>query len=257
VVVQLRDDFRLAYDRVAFAERVGIKPDAWQHQLLRTDSKRILMNCSRQSGKSLMAAVVALHRALYWPGSLVLVMAPAERQAKECMGKVLSSYRELGHQADTESYRKLGLQLANGSRVEALPGSEKTLRGFSAVDLLVLDEASRVPDELYHAVRPMLAVSDGSLMMLSTPWGKRGVFFEEWTSEAGSGAGWTRFEVPASEVPRISEEFLEEERAALPHFVYDQEYCCRFVEAEDQLFGFDLIEAAITDEVTPLFEEAS
>ena len=56
----------------------------------------------------------------------------------------------------------------------------------------------------------MLAVSGGSLMMLSTPYGKRGVFYEEWTG----GHGWERYEVPASQCPRISEDFLEEERAA-------------------------------------------
>jgi hypothetical protein len=90
-------------------------------------------------------------------------------------------------------------------------------------------------------------------MMLSTPYGKRGVFFEEWTG----GIGWERYEVPAAEVPRISGTFLEEEQAALPAWVYRQEYECSFEEVEDQIFSFDLVQAAVTDEVTPLFEEAS
>ncbi len=243
-------ELRYALDRVAFARQgLGIVPDSWQHDLLRSNSKRILMNCSRQSGKSLMASVVTLHRAMYKPGSLILIMAPAERQAKELMAKVLSSYRNLGHKIDADSYRKLGLQLANGSRIEALPGSEKTLRGFSAVDLLILDEASRVDDERYHAVRPMLAVSGGSLMMLTTPYGKRGVFFDEWVE----GVGWERYEVPATSVPRISESFLEEERRALPATVFEQEYFCKFVETEDSVFSFEDVDAAITSNVTPLF----
>ena len=76
------------------------------------------------------------------------------------------------------------MELENGSRIITLPGSEKTIRGFSGVGLLLVDEASRVADELYFAVRPILAVSGGSLMVLTTPYDKRGVFYEEWTGGA-------------------------------------------------------------------------
>jgi phage terminase large subunit-like protein len=177
----LADDLALALDRVEFARSVGIEPDPWQRDLLQSPADRVLLNCSRQSGKSTMAAILALHQALYHPLSLVLILAPAERQAKELFGKVTDFYRELHGATPTQSDRKLGMHLANGSRIEALPGSERTIRGFSGASLLILDEAARVDDALYYAVRPMLAVSGGSLMLLSTPYGRRGVFFEEWT----------------------------------------------------------------------------
>ncbi len=246
-------ELRHALDRAAFAESLGVSPDPWQRDLLRSTSERLLLNCSRQSGKSTMAAVVALHRALYNPGSLVLILAPAERQAKELFSKVSGLYRNLGHVVSADSSRKLGMVLENGSRIEALPGTEKTIRGFSGVDLLILDEASRVADELYHAVRAMLAVSGGSLMMLSTPNGKRGIFFDEWSE----GVGWERYEVLGTDVPRISEEFLAEERRALPTRVYQQEYCCEFVETDDQVFSHADVEAAFSDEVVPLFGGAA
>jgi hypothetical protein len=239
-------------DRTRFAAFVGLHDlDPWQQELLRSETPRILLNCSRQSGKSTMAGVVALHRALTVPRSLVLILAPAERQAKELFSKVAEAYRTLGHIVPAESYRKMGAELANGSRIEALPGTEKTIRGFSGVDLLLVDEASRVADELYYAVRPMLAVSGGRLMMLSTPYGKRGVFYDEWTG----GRDWDRYEVPAEDCPRISPEFLKEEREALPAWVYRQEYECSFEETEDQVFSHELVRAAITPEVEPLFGE--
>jgi hypothetical protein len=207
------------------------------------------MNCARQTGKSTTAGVLALHEALVAPGALVLILAPAERQAKELFTKVAEAYRALGHAIPADSYRKMGMELANGSRIEALPGTEKTIRRFSGVDLLLVDEASRVADELYYAVRPMLAVSGGRLMMLSTPYGKRGVFFEEWIG----GRGWERYEVPAWECPHISKEFLEEERSALPPWVFRQEYECSFEETEDAVFTHEVIERAVTGEVKPLF----
>ena len=184
----LRDDLRLALDRVAFAEKLGIVPDAWQENFLRSSSDRVLLNCSRQSGKSTMSAVIALHRALYCPGSLVLCLAPALRQSQELFGKVSGFYRDLGRPVPPQGERKLSLELENGSRIITLPGSEKTIRGFSDAALLLVDEAARVDDGLYYAIRPMLAVGGGSLIMLSTPYGKRGVFYEEWISSHRLGA---------------------------------------------------------------------
>lgn len=239
-------------DRIEFVRELGIVPDRWQEDLLHSEAPRILLNCCRQSGKSTMSAVLALHKALTEPGSLVLALAPALRQSQELFQKVASFYRILGQSIPSESHRRLGMELANGSRIEALPGGERTIRGFSGVSLLILDEAARVDDALYFATRPMLAVSGGSLMMLSTPWGKRGVFFEEWTG----GGGWERYEVPASQCPRISQEFLEEERRALPARVYRQEYECSFEETEDQVFSYEEIEAAMSGDVAPLFGEA-
>jgi Terminase large subunit, T4likevirus-type, N-terminal len=240
-------------DRLEFAHSLGIVPDPWQAELLGSEALRILLNCSRQSGKSTMASILALHKALAAPGSLILILAPAERQAKELFSKVAAFYRTLGHIIPMDSYRKLGMNLASGSRIEALPGSEKTIRGFSGVDLLIVDEAARVADELYYTVRPMLAVSGGRLMMLSTPFGKRGVFYEEWTG----GEGWERYTATAEECPRIPPAFLEAERKTLGPWWFAQEYECRFMDTVDQVFQTEVIDKAITDEVAPLFGGAA
>jgi phage terminase large subunit-like protein len=153
-MVKSAEDLKLALDRCAFARALGLEPDPWQERLLRSASDRVLLNCCRQSGKSTMAALIALHRAIYRPGTLILVLAPAERQAKETFGKVAEMYTHLpgGQALAAESYRKLGMELKNRSRIEALPGTEKTIRGFSGAALLILDEAARVADELYFAV---------------------------------------------------------------------------------------------------------
>src|SRR5215203_420628 len=198
-MVGLRDDLRLALDRVAFAKELGIVPDGWQGDFLRSSADRVLLNCSRQSGKSTMSAIIALHRALYHPSSLILCLAPALRQSQELFAKVLGFYRDLDRPTPAQAERKLSLELENGSRIVTLPGTDKTIRGFSGASLLIVDEASRVADELYFAIRPMLAVSGGALIMLTTPHGKRGVFYEEWTG----GREWERYEVPARKCPRI------------------------------------------------------
>jgi hypothetical protein len=253
-MVELRDDLRLALDRVVFAEKLGIVPDRWQEDLLRSLADRVLLNCSRQSGKSTMAAVIALHRALYHPGSLILCLAPALRQSQELFAKIAGFYRDLGRPVSPIGERKLSLELENGSRIITLPGTEKTIRGFSGVSLLIVDEAARVEDELYFALRPMLAVSGGTLIMLSTPYGQRGIFYEEWTS--GDSREWQRFRVSADRVPRIGPEFLSEERRALGSRWFEQEYLCVFGELEGAVFSREAIDRMFDTEYKLLFDPA-
>jgi Terminase large subunit, T4likevirus-type, N-terminal len=253
-MVGVSEDMRLALDRVAFAKELGIHPDGWQEDLLRSHSERILLNCSRQSGKSTMSAVIALHRALYHPRSLILCLAPALRQSQELFAKIAGFYRDLGRPVSPIGERKLSLELENGSRIITLPGTEKTIRGFSGVSLLIVDEAARVEDELYFAVRPMLAVSSGTLIMLSTPYGQRGIFYEEWTS--GDSREWQRFRVSADQVPRISSEFLSEERRALGSRWFEQEYMCVFGELEGAIFSREAIDRMFDTEYKLLFDPA-
>jgi hypothetical protein len=143
----------------------------------------------------------------------------------------------------------LRLELANGSRILGLPGAEGTIRGYSAPKLVVLDEASRTPEALYAAVRPMLAVSGGRLVALSTPYAKQGWFFEAWES----GEDWQRVRVRAAECPRIAPEFLAEERRALPPRYYRMEYECEFTDAVDAIFTADDVRRALDNDLQPLF----
>ncbi len=250
-IPQLAHDLALALDPVCLAERIGLYPDKWQRDVLRSTAGRQIWLAARQSGKSTTVAVMAVHQALYVPNSLVLLLSPSLRQSGELYrDKVLPVYRALGRPVSAESETALTLRLENGSRIVSLPGTEETVRGFSGVALLIVDEASRVDDALYHAVRPMLAVSHGKLVLLSTPWGKRGFFYREW---AEGGAHWQRTKVTALDCPRIPPEFLEEERAALPDLFFSSEYLCQFSDTVNQVFATEDIEAAISDEVQPLF----
>ncbi len=245
----LAADLALALDPVLLARRAGIEPDPWQAAVLRSTAPRRLLNCSRQSGKSTVAAIRAVHSALYEPGSLVLLLSPALRQSQELFRKCLDVYRALDHPEPPEAESALRLELANGSRIVALPGKEGTVRGYSGVRRLQIDEASRVPDDLYRSVRPMLAVSGGELDAMSTPFGTRGWWYEAWRSDEP----WERVEVPATRCPRISAEFLAEERRSMGAWWYAQEYECRFMEAVDSVFSSELIQAALSDDVEPLF----
>jgi hypothetical protein len=229
--------------------RLGFAADERQVAVLNSRAKRGILNCSRQWGKSTVTAAKAIHQAVHFPESLTLVVSPSARQSGEFLRKATGFARKLGIKPKGDGDNEISLELPNRSRIVGLPGSEATVRGFSAVSLLLVDEAARVSDELYLALRPMLAVSDGALWLMSTPFGKRGFFYEAW---ANGGPDWARVQAAATDCPRIGRKFLEEERATMGERWFRQEYMCEFEEAVSGVFARDLVERAITDEVEPL-----
>jgi hypothetical protein len=229
--------------------RARMAPDPWQADLLRSRHPRVLLLCSRQAGKSATAAALALQAALLEPPSLVLLLSPTLRQSGELFrDKVKRLYSALGRPVAPVQESALQLELANGSRIVSLPGDEETIRGYSGVALLVIDEASRVTDALYSSVRPMLAVSGGRLVCLSTPFGRRGWFYESWISREP----WKRVKVVADECPRITPEFLAEERRNIGERWFRQEYYCEFLSAIGAVFSGDDIDASMSPGVQAL-----
>ena len=230
-------DLARTFDPVLMARDCGIEPDEWQAKLLREEPRRALLLCSRQSGKTTTAGLLGLHRALYSSSSLVLIVSPSQRQSAEIFRTVMGFYRKLKDAPELAAESVLRAEFKNGSRIVALPGSEKTVRGYSGANLIILDEASRVEDELLGGITPMLATTNGSLIALTTPAGKRGWFYEQWISADD----WTRVRVNAAQCPRISKEFLDEEMRRLGPTVFQQEYDLEFVDNADAMWSADAI----------------
>jgi hypothetical protein len=230
-------------------QNLGFKPDAKQARVLESSIRRGLLNCTRQWGKSTVTAAKAVHEAQTRPGSLTLVVSPSARQSAEFVRKAAEFVRRLKVKPVGDGDNPISLQFPNGSRIVGVPGTEGTVRGFSAVSLLLVDEAARVSDEMYKAIRPMLAVSSGALWLMSTPFGKRGFFYEAWE---GGDAEWERTRVTAHECARIERGFLEQERKAMGERWFRQEYLCEFVDEVSGVFGRDLVARALREDVEPL-----
>lgn len=244
-----------------------------------------MLLCSRQSGKSQIAAALALNTALLIPGATVLLISRALRQSAELLLKVKDLWRclkgeklprPLWHpgslQNEIADYGSalwidhlqklpqdsvLSMTFHNRSRIISLPGNADTVVGYSAITLLIVDEAARTPEILYRSLRPMLAVSEGRLVVLSTPFGRRGWFYDEWQRcqeirEAGQAIPWQQVRVTAEQCPRITREFLAEERLAIGDRWYRQEYECEFVEAADSVFAHGDIHGALSADIMPL-----
>jgi hypothetical protein len=230
---------REAVSPLVFAERL-IDPDLWQENVLLSDAKQLILNCSRQTGKSTITAFLASHTAIFTPESLVLLVCPSERQSGELLRKIKSILAQTPG-IDYSRDAVLQVELGNGSRILALPSAEANLRGFSAPSMVVIDEASRCDDNLFYSLKPMMAVGQGKMILLSSPFGRRGFFYETWIN----GENWERFTVKATDCERITPEFLESEKNSMPEFVFRQEYFCEFTDSDTQIFPSELIENSI------------
>ena len=240
----------LPADPVAFAYRVGAPLgltalDQWQQDVLTSRATRTLWTCSRQVGKTTTAALLALYTAVWVPRAEILVVCPSLRQSAETARRVFSFYSAIASIVPARATSALRLEFENGSRIQALPSTESTIRGFSRVALLLLDEAARISETTYSALRPMLITNGGRLLALSTPNGQVGWFWRAWSEEPG----WERVRVRADECPRIPPEALVEERRVLGEALYQQEFEAEFVEAGSLAFRREAVEAAFQEDV--------
>jgi hypothetical protein len=231
-----------AADPVRLITDLGMDPDPWQADVLRSTADRIVLMASRQSGKSTVASLKALHNAMYRPGSLVLCLAPVQRQSGELFGKILDAYRRLGRPVPALRETRTTVEFVNASRIVCLPGKGATVRSFSAARLIIVDEAAQVADDgLFAAIMPMLAVSRGGFMACATPYGKRGWYYNVFT---GDEPGWMRVVAPSADCPRIPPEFIAEQRRLLGERWANQEFNCVFLDAIGQCFSTESVERA-------------
>ena len=230
----------------------GMEPDPWQAEMIASEDRQIGVLCTRRAGKSQAAGCRVFARSVTRSRHGTLMFSPTEDQSKELLNYV----RRLNEASRTpvplvrESLTEL--VWANGSWVKAKADSPKGSRGYTP-NLIVIDEGAQVSDDLYLSVSPMLVMGKADLMVLTTPYGKMGWFFDLWDKPERM-VHWRRFMITADECPRIDRHVLEEHRAMMPPRWFQQEYYCEFNDAVDSVFGKQVIESAckVDDAFLPL-----
>lgn len=272
---RLLDDIIMALDPASYLDSLGVDLFDWQRAVMRDTSTRIVIDGARQAGKSTIMSGIVCHKARFFPGSLSVILAPTLKQAKEDMGKVMAFI------ARDKAYPRLNkcnqeeITLSTGARILVLTATDDAARGFSNPDIILFDEASRIPDSVFNAVRPMITNNRRArIYEISTPKGKKGFFYRHFHTQS-----WSRYRVRAPYYPVETPQGLtlldykwdlsydkpgvhfffsprhydrDEQLEALEQMQkrqYDQEYGTDFVDAEDQVFAMELIRAAFDADV--------
>ena len=227
-------------DAAEWAERIsGLTLDEWQRRVLSSDAARLLLLCSRQSGKSEVVSLLA--SAIAAGGGSVIVVSPSQRQSNNLFRRIRQHLRHSGAKIIRETATELSL--AGGGNAISLPGNmPHMLRGLSlrhdGASALIVDECCYVKDALWQVASPMLAAADGARMiLLSTPAGPSGEFYRMWSDNEFNAE---RVTVKANDCPRISPEYLAEEKARLG-VLFEQEYLCGWLASVNSIFNSSLL----------------
>ena len=241
----------LKYDPSLIFDWSHRSTDRWQVELMRKLSGsvnsgegglRTIVAASRQVGKSEFASLW-ITWSLITHGHSIAITSPSFRQSLELAGKVRSHVYNLGL-SETDRDSITDFKLATGGRLIVLPGdgSARTSRGFT-IDQLIVDEAAFLEsDEIIAALGPSLALANGSILMVSSPGGTKGLFFDCWRSDR-----FHKVKVRADECARISAEFLEEQRSILTSSQYSREYEGEFASDNGQWIKPEWIDQALYD----------
>jgi hypothetical protein len=218
-------DLRGALDPAAtFEHAIGLVPLDWQRAYLRETRPAVVLK-GRQTGASTAAAALAIHATVYQRDVNAVVVSPSLKQSTEIATRARTGLRNLGVRLVQDSTSMI--RLANGSRILSLPGTARSVRGWTA-KLLILDEAAFISPETFVAARALVATG-GRLVVQSTPAAESGVT------------------VRSDEVPTIDPAFLDAERRSMSPDEFDREYACAFGKAGASLFSLDRIAALFGD----------
>ncbi len=228
------------------ATELNIEPDQVQTQIMTEENTRVMVLAPRQTGKSTAAAVRVLFEAIHHNDAAILLASASGRQSGQIMEKARKMARILDLELLPPPPKCDGFSLANGSQVIALPDSPETVRGFSAPRLIVVDEAAFASEELFKSLEPMLTVSNGTLMLLSTPNGQSGYFYDQWHT---ANSPWARIFGTLKDCPRVNHEAIENIRKTMSESDFQQEFECKFVASSGQFISNELFEKCLRDDV--------
>jgi len=250
-----KEPLTIPEDSVEFAKALfKFTPKDYQAALLEDKSKRIVVRWSRQAGKTTCIALRAIWYALTHPKTLTLIVAPSLRQSmimSDRIGDFLMGLPKPSRLQLVEKLQRTTVRFKNGSRIIALPNSPQLLRGYTA-NQVICDEGAFFKDDdlvFYNVLYPMLATTDGTLIVSSTPWSKDSVFYRMCQSKDFSPHVATQAKVVQSGL--IKQSFIDEMRAQLPAERFQREFEAEFVEDVDAWLTQSLIVSCIDSNLQP------
>lgn len=218
-----------------------MKLDKWQEEVINTTGN-ICLRSGRQVGKSTIIGLKAAQFALSHRKKLIMVISKTERQAGLLFAKILANLVNLDEKRIITKGRKRPtkhiINLTNGSTIHCLPCGDTGfgIMGFT-IDLLIADEAAWIPEEVWNSIIPALAITKGNIWLLSTPFLKRGYYYECFNDPA-----FTAFHTSSEDCPRKDQVFLDRQKEVLTKTQYAQMYKGQFVDELLQFFPDGLIE---------------
>ncbi|KKL69387.1 hypothetical protein LCGC14_2115420, partial [marine sediment metagenome] len=209
--------------------------DDWQQEVLNVKGN-LCLRSGRQVGKSTIIARKAAEYALNNPKKLIMIIAYVERQASLIFGKILNNIHIIDKSSIKQGKKKPTkhiIQLKNGSTIHCYAAGETGygIMGFT-IHLLIADEAAFIAEEVWNSITPALAVTKGSIWLLSTPKLMEGYYYKCFTDPT-----FKSFHQSSEDCPRIEKDFLEQKKKEFTKAQYAQMYLGEFVDNFNRIYS--------------------
>jgi hypothetical protein len=147
-----------------------------------------------------------------------------------------------------DDYKGL-LTLNNGSVIRSVPASVRQIRGWP-VDLLIIDEAAFVDNEIWEAAEPAILARPGSrVIMTSSPWGTMEHWFRKLWNEGNDDPSlqiesfsWSTYDSPLAD-----KALLERWRETRPSEWFRREVLGEFTDESGSYFSEAELMQAVAD----------
>ncbi|MHB1907738.1 MAG: terminase large subunit domain-containing protein [Nitrososphaerales archaeon] len=230
---------------------LGFIPFPYQEQFFNDLSKRIVICAGRQVGKTTISAIKALWFVITNPKTVALIVSRTRRQSGHMFDKILEFVEGSPIiRASVVQKNRTMIKFSNGSKVHALPCGPygDTIRGKTA-HFIIVDEANFVPEiVLTQVATPMLATTNGTLILISSPADKNHFFYQAFNSDS-----WTKYQFKTSDNKLVSQEYLEQAREIAGETGFRREYLGEFVDETNTYFPMSLLRSAV--HICPAFRE--
>lgn len=239
-------------------ENVDFHPYEYEIEFLRDyQIKRRIVRKSRQIGMTTTFSYEALFKALNFANRMILFVSPGQRQSIEAMEKgtrpgIMTNQKI---QSRLVIDNRTEVKFNNGSRILTVPNKPQFIRGFTATDIYLDEMAFFFNDkQIMVSLKPML-LSGGSLTILSTPFGKRGSFYNNYQKAVqlqNKDPLWRYYDYyPSTIAPHITPEIMKEmiDDEDLSEVEARQEYYGEFIEEVDTFIPMEIISPCINHEL--------
>ncbi len=217
--------------------------DPWQERLKLLKGNIVIVS-GRQSGKSAGVSILAGDEAMNIPNSFILIGAYVIEQAQWIFRKIHDYILAMQPKQIKGKVTLNFLELKNGSKIYCRPIGDTGggMRSFTAT-MVILDETAMIPDRAWEAIEPVISITKGRVILLSTPQGKKGFFYR-----ATKNKDYTLIHVSARDCPRHSKAFLDRKQAEMSPVAFATEYLGEFIDDYNRKFTEEWVKKVCTIE---------
>ena len=217
-------------------EKIRWKPHPGQEEILRVvpQAREVVICAGRRFGKSALCAYIALTYLLQ-PNKKIWIVSPTYDLSQKVFNYLVRWFAIVApsQQRGIQNRPYPKIRTATGSTLECKSAENPTSLLGEELDLIIIDEASRVPKRIWEQyLYPTTAMRKGTTVFISTPLGKNW-FYHEWVKAAAKGFGFT---FPSTVNPAFSDEEWKRAEYNLPQDVFAQEYKAAFLDDAAAVF---------------------